>query len=69
MNTYEKDKEECVKIITSDKNWIVSDAIEQLKSTAKLLGMYRVVGLPDLHPGKNTLLAEHLFLKNGYTQS
>lgn len=39
-------------IIASDKSWIEGEAIAQLETTARLPGMARAVGLPDLHPGK-----------------
>ena len=38
--------------MASKNNWIEGKAIEQLQSTAKLDGMRRVVGMPDLHPGR-----------------
>ena len=41
-----------VSIIASEKNWIESDAAQQLEHTATLKGMQVAVGLPDLHPGK-----------------
>ncbi len=41
-----------VRIIISDKTWLESEAVTQLENTAKLVGMERAVGLPDLHPGK-----------------
>ncbi|MBE7464612.1 MAG: RNA ligase RtcB family protein [Planctomycetes bacterium] len=43
---------ENVRVIASDKNWIESNAVAQLKGTARLPGMQLAVGLPDLHPGK-----------------
>lgn len=42
----------CVNIIASSDNWIEGEAIRQLEQTAKLNGIKRAVGLPDLHPGK-----------------
>jgi len=41
-----------ITIISSEKNWMESSAMDQLKKAATLDGMARVVGLPDLHPGK-----------------
>lgn len=41
-----------VAIMASKNNWIEGNAVEQLHSTAKLAGMRRVVGMPDLHPGR-----------------
>ncbi|MDP3509036.1 MAG: RNA ligase RtcB family protein [Candidatus Melainabacteria bacterium] len=43
-----------IKIIASSKNWIEGNAIEQLNQTALLPGMSQAVGMPDLHPGKDT---------------
>ena len=41
-------------VIASENSWIEGEAIRQLQSTAQLQGMQRVVGMPDLHPGKGT---------------
>ena len=41
-----------IKIIKSDKSWIEGEAVRQLESVAKLEGVVKVVGFPDLHPGK-----------------
>ncbi|MYM93284.1 RNA ligase RtcB family protein [Duganella vulcania] len=41
-----------VSIIASDRLWLEDAAIQQAKTTANLPGMRRVVGLPDLHPGR-----------------
>lgn len=41
-----------ITIISSEKNWMESAALDQLNKIATLKGMLRVVGLPDLHPGK-----------------
>ena len=43
-----------VTIIRSEKSWIEGEAVLQLEKTATLPGMRRVVGMPDLHPGKGT---------------
>ncbi len=43
-----------VSIIRSPKSWIEGEAVQQLEKTAELPGMRRVVGMPDLHPGKGT---------------
>ena len=48
MSTQHKSKH----IISSTKNWLEGEAIRQLESSLKLDGMVRVVGMPDLHPGK-----------------
>src|ERR1700752_720149 len=41
-----------VAIIASDRLWLEDAAVQQTKTTAQLAGMQRVVGLPDLHPGR-----------------
>jgi release factor H-coupled RctB family protein len=43
-----------IKTIASPQNWIEGNAIEQLNQTALLPGMSQTVGMPDLHPGKDT---------------
>lgn len=44
--------QEKITLISSKKNWIEQAAVDQLNATAKLPGVVRAVGLPDLHPGK-----------------
>ena len=41
-----------ISVIASDRSWIDPVAIEQLHRSAKLEGIARVVGLPDLHAGR-----------------
>ncbi len=41
-----------VSIIASERLWLEDAAIQQAKTTSQLAGMQRVVGLPDLHPGR-----------------
>lgn len=41
-----------VAIIASERLWLEDAAVQQTKTTAQLAGMHRVVGLPDLHPGR-----------------
>lgn len=43
---------EKIKIISTTKSWIETDAISQLQYVSKMSGMSYVVGLPDLHPGR-----------------
>ncbi len=43
---------ENISVVASAKTWIEGDAIQQLQTTAKLDGICRVVGMPDLHPGR-----------------
>ncbi|MFH1924652.1 MAG: RNA ligase RtcB family protein [Planctomycetota bacterium] len=49
MNDSEGNK---VRLIASPKSWIVGDAQTQLERLAELPGVVKVVGMPDLHPGK-----------------
>ena len=39
-------------LIAADDTWIEGKAIQQLETTARLDGMQRVAGMPDLHPGR-----------------
>ena len=39
-------------IVASERLWLEGAAIQQAQATAGLPGMRRVVGLPDLHPGR-----------------
>lgn len=39
-------------VIAGDGLWLEDAAFQQLKTTSQLDGMTRVVGLPDLHPGR-----------------
>lgn len=41
-----------VSLVASANTWIEGNAIQQLQTTAKLAGMVKVVGMPDLHPGR-----------------
>ncbi len=41
-----------VSVIASPRLWLEDAAIQQTKVTSHLPGMVRVVGLPDLHPGR-----------------
>ena len=41
-----------IRLIASEQSWIEGEAVRQLENSAKLPGMQRAVGLPDLHPGK-----------------
>jgi release factor H-coupled RctB family protein len=51
-------------IVCSAKSWLDGEAVRQLESTAQLPGMTRVVGMPDLHPGKGTPIGA-CFLSEG----
>lgn len=41
-----------VRLVTSAKSWIESEAVRQLYAVAKFDGVRSAVGFPDLHPGK-----------------
>ena len=41
-----------VTIIASERLWLEDAALQQAKTTSQLPGMQRMVGLPDLHPGR-----------------
>jgi len=41
-----------ITLIATDDTWIEGKAIQQLETTARLPGMQRVAGMPDLHPGR-----------------
>jgi len=41
-----------VTIIASEGLWLEDAALQQATTTSQLPGMQRVVGLPDLHPGR-----------------
>ncbi len=52
MGKYIRPLSDAVFTIASDDLWIESLAIQQLHTTANLPNMQRVVGMPDLHPGR-----------------
>ena len=43
-----------VRLFASAQSWIEGEAVRQLYATAKLDGVRRVIGFPDIHPGKGT---------------
>src|SRR6266446_6016508 len=43
-----------VRLFASAQSWIEGEAVRQLYATAKLDGIRRAVGFPDLHPGKGS---------------
>lgn len=51
MNTLIKTQ---VRLFASAQSWIEGEAVRQLYATARLDGVRRAVGFPDLHPGKGT---------------
>jgi release factor H-coupled RctB family protein len=52
MGNYVHYLSDAVSYIASDDLWVEGLAIQQLHTTAHLPGMHRVVGMPDLHPGR-----------------
>lgn len=53
---------DAIAYIASDELWIEGSAIQQLHTTANLPGMHRVVGMPDLHPGRGYPIGAAFFL-------
>jgi release factor H-coupled RctB family protein len=53
-----------VRVVAGASTWIEGEAIRQLEETARLPGMIRAVGLPDLHPGKGSPIGA-AFLSKG----
>jgi len=41
-----------VRLLASAKSWIEGEALRQLYATARLEGVHRAIGFPDLHPGR-----------------
>jgi len=54
---------EGVSVIASDNTWIEGNAVQQLEITARLKGMRRVVGMPDLHAGRGYPVGAAFFSK------
>lgn len=52
MGNFIRTLSEGVSLVASDDTWIEGNAIQQLQTTAKLAGMLKVIGMPDLHPGR-----------------
>ncbi len=52
MGTSKSELDAVIRVIASKKNWIESNAVQQLETTAKLKGIREAVGMPDLHAGK-----------------
>lgn len=53
-----------VVLIAADDTWIEGKAIQQLETTARLPGMQRVAGMPDLHPGRGYPVGAAFFSTN-----
>ena len=43
-----------VRLFASTQSWIEGEAVRQLYAIARLPGVRRAVGFPDLHPGEGT---------------
>ncbi len=41
-----------VRLVAGERSWIEGESLRQLEAASRLDGMRRVVGMPDLHPGK-----------------
>lgn len=52
VKTLQSTSQAKVRLVISEKNWLETSAVDQLKRTAELPGMCCGVGMPDLHPGK-----------------
>lgn len=52
MGNFIRTLSEGVSLVASDDTWIEGNAIQQLQTTAKLAGMLKVIGMPDLHAGR-----------------
>ncbi|MGB0942648.1 MAG: RtcB family protein, partial [Marinomonas sp.] len=55
---------ENVSLIASTDTWIEGLAIQQLIKTSELIGMQRVAGMPDLHPGRGYPIGAAFFTTN-----
>lgn len=52
MGTCIRNLSDSAVLVAADDTWIEGKAIQQLETTARLAGMHRVAGMPDLHPGR-----------------
>ena len=66
MGNFIRPLSEAVAYVASDDLWIESDATRQLLNTARLPGMTRVVGMPDLHPGRGYPVGAAFFSVNHF---
>jgi release factor H-coupled RctB family protein len=66
MGNYIQHLSERVSLIASERLWLEDAAVQQLKTTAQLNGMQRVVGLPDLHPGRGYPVGAAFFSINRF---
>ncbi len=68
MGKYIRPLSDAVFTIASDDLWIESLAIQQLHTTANLPNMQRVVGMPDLHPGRGYPIGAAFFSVGLFTR-
>ncbi len=68
MGKYIRPLSDAVFTIASDDLWIESLAIQQLHTTANLPNMQRVVGMPDLHPGRGYPIGAAFFSVGRFTR-
>ncbi|WP_024561893.1 RtcB family protein, partial [Franconibacter pulveris] len=66
MGNFIRPLSDAVAYVASDDLWIESDATRQLLNTARLPGMTRVVGMPDLHPGRGYPVGAAFFSVNHF---
>ncbi|MGS9179601.1 RtcB family protein, partial [Salmonella enterica subsp. enterica serovar Infantis] len=52
--------------MASDNLWIVASAIQEVYTPAKLTGMKRVSGMPDLHPGRGYPIGADFFSRGRF---
>lgn len=66
MGNYIRPLSDVVFSIASDNLWIEDSAIQQLYTTAKLTDMKRVIGMPDLHPGRGYPIGAAFFSRGRF---
>lgn len=66
MGNYIRPLSDAVFSVASDDLWIEGSAIQQLHTTATLAGMTRVVGMPDLHPGRGYPIGAAFFSRERF---
>lgn len=57
---------EHILLVASPKVWVESTALDQLHTAAKLAGMCHIVGLPDLHAGRDYPIGAAFFAERLY---
>lgn len=64
VNIDHKNTKADIRLVISDKNWLETNAVDQLKKTAELPGMLCGVGMPDLHAGKGQPIGAAFITRN-----